>query len=142
MDLTGIETQLETVAEGGGFYFGPISPALFLDVFLTEGVDHDPAVETIKLCILAAKEGAGRREEQEVEQAKKRKGVSGEGRKPKRSRIEGSSESTPPQTERDMSPELVGGTPFSSHLSVTHSSGDKAQVPAVQVWYPRVCENL
>jgi len=134
MDLTGTETQLEADAEGGGSFLGPISPALFLDVFLTEGVNHDPAVEKIKRCILAAKEGEGRGGEQEAEQTKKRKGVSGEGRKPKRSRVEGSSESTPPQTERDLSPELVSGTPLSS--SVAHFSDHQARVPAIQLWDP------
>ena len=124
MDLIGTETQFEIGAKGGGSFFGPISPALFLDVFLTEGVNHDLALETIKRCILVAKDGAERGGEQEAEQTKKRKGVSGEGREPKRSRVEGPSESPPLQTERDMPPELVGGTPLSS--SNAHFSGHKA----------------
>ena len=94
----------------GGRFLGP----LFFDVFLTEGVNHDAAVETIKRRILAAKEAAGRRVEQKVEQTKKRKEVPGEDREPKRPRIEGSGESTPPLTEKDVFLELVSGTPFYS----------------------------
>jgi len=141
MDPTGTETQLGAGAEVRGSLFGPISPALFLDVFLTEGVDHNHAVETIKRSILAVKETA-RREEQEMEQTKKRKRVSGEDREHKRPRVEGSRESTPPLTEPDMSPELVGGIPFPSRLSVAHFSDHKAQAPAIQLWDPRVCEPL
>ena len=114
MGSTGTGTQLKAGAEARGFFFGPISPALFFDVFLTEGVNHGAAVETIQRRVLAARGAAGRGEEQKAEQAKRRKEESREDREPKRPRIEGSRENTPPLTEKDMFPELVGGTPFSS----------------------------
>jgi len=121
-----------------GLFLGPISPALFLDVFLTQGVDHDAAVQTIKRRILAAKEGAGRREEWKAEETKKRKESSSEDRKPKRPRIEGSSESNPPLTVKEVLPVLVGDTP-SSWLLVAHFYDHKARAPAIQLWGPRIC---
>jgi len=137
MDPAGTETSLKAGAEVGGHFLGPISPALFLDVFLTEGADHDAAVETIKQRILAAKEG----EEREVGRTKKREGVPDEDRKPKRPRIEVSSESTPPLAEKGMFSEPVGDPQFYSRLSVAHSPDHKARASAIQLWDPRVCEH-
>lgn len=101
-----------------GLFLGPISQTLFLGVFLTGGVDHDAAVETIKQRILATKEGAGRREERKVEQTRKRKEISGKDSKPKRPRIEGSGGNASPLTEEEMVPPLVGGTPFSPRFQL------------------------
>jgi len=138
-------TRTEKLGDGAevrGLLLGPISPALFLDVFLTEGVDHDASVETIKQRILTAKEGAGRGGEPKVEQTMKRKEISGEDRNPKRPRIEGSSESTPPLTEKDTPAALVGSTLVPSRLPVTHLYGHKAQAPAIKLWDSRICEHL
>ena len=126
------DAQGEAGEEMEGFFFGSISPALLIDAFLADEVDHDAAVKGIKERIPAVIEKA---EEGEEPKTEKREKSGGKRREPvKKLKIEGegvsiSGRDTPPTTERAMYLEIVSGVLFSSLFSVTDSYPNEVTAP-------------
>lgn len=105
------------------FFFGPISPALFREAFLTGTINYDTAVSMIKERIFGVRKKAEESEEENEEQGKgkRKKKDAGKGKKSKKPKLEAESKTGPKPSEKDMCRAIVGNAPISSLLPpVTH----------------------